>query len=193
MIITIGGNAGSGKSTVARMLAEKLGFEKYSMGDVRRKMALERGMTIEEFNKLGETEGFTDMDADKYQEKLASEQDNFVIDGRLSFHFIPNSLKIFLYCDPEIAARRIYDSRNDEARINQQKTESFEEQLQLTLDRDKSDRFRYEKYYGIKDLSDKKNYDLYIDDTNISQEEVLELILKHLEHLKHKSEHRIVF
>ncbi|MBU0540313.1 AAA family ATPase, partial [Patescibacteria group bacterium] len=67
MIITISGVPGSGKTTVAKILAERLGMKFYSMGDLRGKMATERGLTIDELNKLGETEAFTDNDVDTYQ------------------------------------------------------------------------------------------------------------------------------
>ncbi len=40
MIITIAGMPGSGKTTVAKILADKLNLKRYSMGDLRGKMAL---------------------------------------------------------------------------------------------------------------------------------------------------------
>ena len=61
MIITISGIPGSGKTTVGRMLAEKLGYKFYSIGDLRGKMAMERGMTIDQLNELGKTDGRTRM------------------------------------------------------------------------------------------------------------------------------------
>ena len=90
MIITINGTPGSGKSTVAKFLAKKLKLRHYSMCDLRRKMALEKGMTIDELNKIGEKEAWTDKDADNCQKKLGKKEDNFIIDGRLSWFFIPN-------------------------------------------------------------------------------------------------------
>ena len=64
MIITISGKPGSGKSTVAKIIAAKLGLNKYSIGDLRGKMALDRGITIDELNEVGEKEDFTDKEAD---------------------------------------------------------------------------------------------------------------------------------
>ena len=51
MIITISGTPGSGKSTVAKMIATKLGFKHYSTGDFMRQMAKERGISLEELSK----------------------------------------------------------------------------------------------------------------------------------------------
>src|SRR3989338_515710 len=115
MIITISGLPGSGKSTIGKMLAEKLGYRFYSIGDLRGKMAMDRGMTIEEFNALGEKEAWTDKEADEYQVALAKREDNFIIDGRVSFYFIPQSFKIFLTVDPDVAAARVFvHTRPDE-------------------------------------------------------------------------------
>jgi len=46
MIISISGLPGSGKSTVAKILAEKLGFERIYMGAIFRKMADQKGVSI---------------------------------------------------------------------------------------------------------------------------------------------------
>ena len=91
MIITIAGDPGSGKSTIARMLAAKLGLMYYSIGAKRRMMAEEREMTLEELNQLGEKEDFTDREVDEWQKKLGETRDGFIMEGRTSFFFIPNS------------------------------------------------------------------------------------------------------
>jgi len=51
MIITIGGFAGSGKSTVADIVAKKLGWGRISAGDVFRKLAKEKTQTLDEYIK----------------------------------------------------------------------------------------------------------------------------------------------
>src|SRR3989338_8656535 len=96
MIITISGMPGSGKTTVANKIAKKLKLRHYSMGDLRGEVALKHGMNIDELNKLGEKKRWTDKEIDDYQRRLGKTQDNFIIDGRLSWYFIPKSIKIFL-------------------------------------------------------------------------------------------------
>ena len=90
MIISISGKPGSGKSTIAKIISEKLKMKRYYMGQIRRDMARKMGLTIDEFNKLGEKEDFTDKEIEKYVEKLGKTEDNFIIESRTAFHFIPN-------------------------------------------------------------------------------------------------------
>ena len=78
MIIAISGKPGSGKSTVANIISDNLKLNNYSFGDLRGSMALDMGITIDDLNKVGEKDEFTDKEADEYQEKLGKEKDNFV-------------------------------------------------------------------------------------------------------------------
>ncbi|HIH32505.1 TPA: AAA family ATPase [Candidatus Woesearchaeota archaeon] len=161
MIITISGYPGAGKTTIGKALAKRLGYRFFSVGDLRGLMAKERGSTIDQFNKLGEKESFTDNDADDYQGRLGREQDNMVIESRLGFHFIPDSVKIFMQCSEDVAANRIMnDTLTD--RSDEFKAKSIDHQKSLIRKRIDSDKKRYGKYYGI-DFSDKSQYDLVMD------------------------------
>ena len=95
MIITLSGTAGSGKTTFATEFSKRFGWEHFYAGGLRRKLAKEKGMTIEEYNKLGETDPSTDTEVDKYIEELGKTKDNILIEGRTAYHFVPNSVKIF--------------------------------------------------------------------------------------------------
>jgi cytidylate kinase len=172
MIITISGMPGSGKSTVGRLVSKNLGYAFYSIGDLRGKWALERGMTIDELNKVGEKEDWTDKKADEWQAEAARKQENVVIDGRLSFHFIPKSFKVFLTVDPDVGAERVSgDSREDE------RTDGMERLKGRLAGRTESDIMRYKKYYGV-DIMDMKNYDLVVDTTDMKPDEVAGRVLK---------------
>jgi cytidylate kinase len=175
VIISICGNSGSGKDTVGKELARRLGYKFYSVGGIRREMARKRGMTIQEFNKLGEQEEFTDKEPDQYQEELGKKEDDFVIVGRTSAHFIPHSFKVFLRVEPDEAAMRIFSDRDRE----HERYESLEDARDTIRKRDGSDEKRYRKYYGINPY-DEKGYDLVIDTTNITAMEVVEQILSAL-------------
>ena len=108
MIISISGAHGSGKSTLAKELAKKLGWPRYYMGGLRREAAEKKGLTLAEYNKLGENNPETDKEVDEYQRELGKTQDNFIIEGRTSWYFIPHSLKIYLDTSAEVGAQRIW-------------------------------------------------------------------------------------
>jgi cytidylate kinase len=165
MILTISGLAGSGKSTIGKALAKRLGFNYYDIGDLRKQMAKDNGMTIEDYNKLGETESYTDKDADKYTQELARTRDNFVIQGRLAYHFIPKSVKIFLRASMDVAAKRVFNDKVSD-RSSQKKVKNVEEQKKQLIERDASDIRRYKKHYGIDNYTDPKHYDFILDTTN---------------------------
>lgn len=181
MIITIAGMPGSGKTTIAKMLSETLGIPWYSMGDLRGKMAKEKGMTIDEFNTLGEKEVFTDKEVDVYQKHLGQTKHAFIIDGRLSWYFIPHSFKIFLDVKKEEGAKRVYESsKKTQERSDEKKYISQEEAQNILEKRIQSDKKRYQKYYQIEDITQKDHYDLFIDTTTLCAEDVLKCILKAL-------------
>ena len=172
MIVSISGKPGSGKSTVAKRLAKEFNLKRYYIGGIRRRMAKERGLTLEEFNKLGEKEDFTDKEVDQYQKKLGETENNFVIEGRTSCLFIPHSIKIFLEVSPQEGAKRIWsdlqkkgDERNEGRNLN-----SLEDVLHSSRARMKSDRARYLKWYQ-QDPFDQSHYDCIIDTTGLSMEE----------------------
>ena len=174
MIIVISGQAGSGKSTTGRFLAEKLGYKHYSIGELRRETARKRGMTLAEFNRLGEKDPSTDREVDELQKKLGSGKENFVIDGRTGFHFIPKAVKVYLKAGLEARARRVF---KDE-RVGEHFS-SPEEVKKALKEREASDQKRYKKYYGI-DLHNKSKHDIVIDTTKKKPEKVVEEILDYL-------------
>ncbi len=183
MIITISGHAGSGKSTVAKLLAKKLGFKHYSAGDLRRQLAQERGLTIEEFNTLGETDPSTDKLADERSTILAKTEDNFILDGRLGWKFIPQSFKIFLDVDPNVAAERSFKDHQAGKRPSEHPLSSVKEALAELKDRQASDTKRYKKLYNVT-YDDPRHYDLVIDTSNNSIEQIVGQILDAIKKLK---------
>lgn len=177
MIVTIGGDAGSGKSTVAQLLAKKLEYAYHSVGNLRRQMAAARGLTIEEYNKLGESDPSTDREPDEYQAKLGRTQDNFVLESRLGWKFIPKSFKVFLAVDEKVAAERILKDHKKKHRPSEQTIKTLDEAIKHIRERRKSDLLRYKKYYKIDHL-DQKHYDFVIDTSKSTVEKVVDIILE---------------
>lgn len=178
MIISIAGLPGSGKSTVKKLLAEHLGYKQYSVGDIFAKMAIERGITVGELDKLAmEDPDLIDKQADDRTRHLGQTEDNFIMDGRVAWHFIPQSFKVFLDVDMDVASERIFEARKKHAdRDDEPMYASAEEAKLVNEERMMVDDARYLKHYGISYL-DRKNYDLVIDTTNTPANEVAERIL----------------
>ena len=179
MIITISGKAGSGKSTIAKMLSKKLKLKHYSIGDIMRKMAAEKRMTLLELNKLAEKDKAIDFELDSRLKKLGKTEDNFVIDGRLTAFFIPHAdARIFLEANDKVRAQRIMkDKRHHE------KSKNLKEMLKSIETREKSEKKRYRKYYNV-DYTDKKLYNCVIDTTKMAPNQIVDKIIKFVKRQK---------
>ncbi len=179
MIISLSGDFGAGKSTIAKMMAEELGMKRYYMGQILRDLSKERGMTFLDFMKLAETDPSIDRDIDDYVKKLGREEDNFIIESRTAWSFIPNSIKIYLRAGEEEGAKRIYKELQADNQRNEE-LKPFEQLLKNCKRRVLSEQKRYKKYYNF-DIRDMSHYDFILDTTNLTREEVL---AKNLEYLK---------
>ncbi|MFZ6035576.1 MAG: cytidylate kinase family protein [Patescibacteria group bacterium] len=173
MIISLSGKPGSGKSTIATRLAAELGFERIYIGGMRRAMARTKGMTLQEFNAWSETHPEGDKEFDAYITSVASGKDNIIIESRTAFHFLPQSLKIFLDVSVEEGARRIWEALQSGAKSDRNEApavERYEDVLASVRDRLRSDALRYRKYYQI-DIFDPAQYDLFLDTTQLTPEQ----------------------
>lgn len=172
--ISVSGIVGSGKSTVSRMLAERLGYDYHSIGEFMREIARKKGLHLSDLSKVAEQSKEIDIELDDMQRKLDNENENFVMDSRLGFHFIPHSYKIFLTVDINGAAKRIYHAKREEE--GYEDIEHCKSHLERRI---KSEKLRYKQHYNI-DFPDYDEFDLIIDTTNKTQGEVVEKIIESL-------------
>jgi predicted cytidylate kinase len=179
VIITISGRPGSGKSAVAARVADGLGFRHVSAGDFMREMAAERGLSILELSRSAEERNSIDSEIDTRTVRLAEESDDFVMDARLGWHFIPDSVKVFLEVSPETAAKRIYEAR----RGSEHENITLADTLAAIESRTDSERRRYLTYYGL-DYTDPDQFDLVIDTSDKTIDQVVEEILGHVDTLR---------
>ena len=172
MIITISGKAGSGKSTVATLLAKKLHIKHYSIGDLMRAMAAEKGIALLELNELAEKDKSIDFELDNKLKELGKTHDGFVVDGRLTAFFIPNAdIRAFLKTDDNVRAERILNDKREH-----EKSQTLKEMISKINQREESEKKRYKQYYGA-DYSDKKLYNLVVDTTHMAPNEVVQKII----------------
>ena len=176
MIIAISGKAGSGKSTIARMLSERLKLKHYSIGDLMRERASQKGMGLLELNKLAEKDRSIDLELDNELKNLGKTKDNFVVDGRLAAFFIPGAkIRIFLDADSAVRAQRILNAKR-----KQEKSTDAKEAMVSIKKREESEKKRYMNFYGA-DYMDKKLYNYTADTTSLTPEKIVEGIIKFIE------------
>jgi cytidylate kinase len=173
MIITISGDIGSGKSTTGKLLMNKLGYLYLSTGAIQRKIAEEMNMTTLELNLLSETDTSIDNKIDSYTKALSESDENYIVDSRLAWHFIPSSYKVFLLCEDDIAADRIFHDHN---RVSDEDTSTVLQLLAKIKDRRQSEKRRFLQKYSI-DFEDLSNYDQVIDSSYFTPDEIAQLIL----------------
>lgn len=162
-IITLGGLPGSGKSTVKRLLADKLGYATFSTGDFVRDMAFERNLTLEEFNELVKHDKTLDLLIDERLERIEAEEDYYIIDSHLAFHFVPSAFSVFLSISPEQSAKRIFNDAQSPTRIKSGDVMlSLEEAYTRTQKRIQNHLDRYGKHYSINPYNETQ-YQLVID------------------------------
>ncbi len=182
-IITMAGDIASGKGTVTSLLKQELGYEIYRNGEYVRKLAKEMNMSIIEFQEHLNAHEEIDREIEKSAAIYAKEHDNLIIDARLGFYAVPHSFKVYLKVDLDEAAKRAY---NDSLRKDTEQYESIDMAKKDIQYRYEQENMRYLKTYNVR-RDDMSNYDLVIDTTNKSPEEVTNIILsQYKEWLKDK-------
>ena len=192
MIITISGNPGSGKSTIANSLVNELGYKRVYAGQIMRDIAKRRGITLQELGEIAKTDQSIDEGIDSQMIKevirLDKKGDDVLVEGRVQFHICKdlNPINVYVYVDPKVAAERIFNALNNpeeaEAR-NEAVPKSVEDVQDKNKVREKIDAARYKKVYGV-DHRDPRNYNVIIDTTNVPLEKMLNLGVQYMDMIK---------
>lgn len=156
--ITITGDPGSGKSTFARTVAGLTGFRLITTGNIFRELAEAKGISLAALNELAETQAEIDRQVDDYLQSLNGGTEDIVLDSRMAWHFVKNSLKIRLTVAPDVAVARIF---RDDAMLRE-KFKDIDEATDEVNRRRNSEIARYKSLYGV-DIGDPANFDLVID------------------------------
>lgn len=172
-IITLTGKPGSGKSSTADRVAEMLGYTRYSSGTLVRSLLEEEGLTLAEYNQNANNNTSFDDKIDKKLRELRNRND-IVIDARLGFYWIPESFKVYLDLNIDIATARIYNDARDNTTRKHELQQSNPELLSATeavRKRVTEERSRFKRLYNI-DPFDTTRFDLVIDTSRHSPDTV---------------------
>ena len=170
MLITISGLPGSGKTTVARLLSQRLHVPHIYAGDLFRREAVARGLSLEAFNTLAERDHSIDRTLDAKMAEYAR-RGGIVLEGRLAgfvaLHEGVDALKVWLTASDAVRAQR----------VSQREGQDSETVLQQNLARQRSDAKRYREIYGF-DLDDTALYDVILHSDDQGPETLAEQIIR---------------
>jgi predicted cytidylate kinase len=169
VLITISGLPGSGKTTVARLVAQALSLEHVYAGDIFRRQAEAAGLSLEEYARRAETDHSIDRRLDDVL-RCRAQRGNAVLEGRLAAFMADEAgvraLRVFLDAPEPVRAARIADREGGDAR----------ERLRQIQAREASDARRYREIYGV-DYHDPGRYDLVLHTDGCSPEELASAIV----------------
>jgi cytidylate kinase len=171
--ITIFGLAGTGTSTVGKRLAAELGYSYHSPGAAFRRKAAELGMNLYQFVELCSREPKYNRELDEEIKIFGEQNDDFLVESRLAWYFIPDSFKIKLVCKLEARLERV--AKRDGV--------SLEEARKKTLFREEEGRKQYQEIYGITDFAPDSLFDCVIDTTTTPVPDIVSSILRSLKGL----------
>ena len=173
--ISLAGDLGSGKSTVADILVERLGAEYYSTGAIVRSIAAKHGMSVVELNVYMETHPEIDNEIDNGLVELGKLDKAMIIDSRMAWHFTPGTFKVYLSTDVETSALRIMGANRAG-----EHSATLEATIADTKARRESEKKRYRTQYGV-DIKDLMNYALIVDTTYATPTEIADCITSALD------------
>lgn len=170
--ITISGTPGSGKSTIARMLKDRLDLPYVYSGLLFRLIAEKHKISLEEFGTYCEQHDDVDRELDDKQLEILR-KGNVILEGRLAgwiahLNEIP-AFKIMIDADILVRAQRVV--MREKGTVEQRRKEIEK--------REESEQSRYKRYYNI-DLKNTSIYDLVVDSSDKTPEIIIEEILAFL-------------
>ncbi len=148
IVITVSGLHGTGKTTIAKKLANKLDLRHISAGGLFRQLAEEKGLSLEDMSEKASQKNDLDRLVDA-RTKEEARKGSVILDGLISGWMAGEDadLKFYLFAPEDVRISRI--ARRDKCYL--------EEAKKATLFREELERRRFKKFYAI----DIDNYSIY--------------------------------
>ena len=149
-----------------------LGYTRYSSGDFVRAVIKRRKITLAQFNKMAASNHALDEEIDEKLRDLRTQND-IVVDSRLGFYWIPESFKVYLDLDMDVATARIYKDAIDNAgrQAGAGMAHSLADVQRQVQSRLNAEKRRFKAMYGI-DPYKNSNFDLVINTSRHSPQTV---------------------
>jgi cytidylate kinase len=183
MVICISGMAGTGKSTLAKKLAQKYGFDYYSGGDALKVLALEEGYDASlpgwwespsGLKFLKQREGDAKFDRAVDQKLLEyTEKGNVLLDSWTMPWLLKSGFKIWLLASMEKRA----------ARVAQRDQISVEQALKVLKEKEERTKGIYKKLYGFMLGEDFQPFNLVLDTESLNAEEVFHVLCEVIDNM----------
>lgn len=170
MRITISGPPGSGKTTACKLVADHLHLEVVVSGNIFRQMAKESSKSLADLGKMCEEDPETDKKLDQRMVEIARSKDDIILEGRLTAHMLTRNgipaLRVLMDADLDVRA----------ARVAEREGGTPEQRKHEIVVREDCEAKRYHAFYDI-DIRDRKVYDLIVDTTYLTPDQVAEKII----------------
>ena len=167
---TITGDLGSGKSTVAGLLAKRLEMDVVETGELYRKYAEQKRIDVLQQNASDDWS--IDEKIDSTIKQMGEEKDGIIFVSRLAWYFVPDVIKVYLIINPILAAERIFKAKG---RVGESH-HSVEEVVEYNRKRKELELSRYSEMYGIADARGYDEADIIVVVGNNSPEDVASCI-----------------
>lgn len=154
--ITLSGEVASGKSSVGKLLANKLGYDFLSIGEMTREIAETRGMTIVEFQAECKKNPKLNEEIDQLFLTKCQTKVGVIIDYRLGFHFVKDAYHVFLNISEEKAIERLRKNKriNETHATVRERNNLFKDQFTQTYDLDYTCSSHYNSIVDVNYIED---------------------------------------
>jgi cytidylate kinase len=169
MLIIISGPPGSGKTTIAKLIAGTYGWEFVSSGQLFRQTALEKGMSVLELNKEAEKNIEIDELIDRKTVEISFSKERVVLETHVGAWILKNSrsdmVSVYLTAPIWERAHRI---------ANRDGKDVMSSYIEI-VEREFSHRKRFYEYYGI-DITDLSVFDIVVNTSGLTPQEVFNIV-----------------